>query len=52
MNTGHIGLIDEIKEGTFTLPKRISIIMENNTIEIPAEITMTVGKEKPIIQLR
>ena len=52
INAGHIGLINEIKEGTFTLPKRISIIMENNTIEIPAEITMTVGKEKPIIQLR
>ena len=52
MNTGHIGLIDEIKEGTFTLPKRISIKMNDKTIEIPARITMVIGKEKPAIQIR
>ena len=52
INTGRIGLVNEIKEGTFTLPKRISIIIDDNTVEIPVAITMVVGKDKPIIQIR
>ena len=52
INTGRIGLINEIKQGTFTLPKRISVIIDDNTVEIPATITMVVGKDKPIIQIR
>ena len=51
-NTGHIGLINEIQEGTFTLPKRISLLMDDKMIEIPADITMVVGKEKPVIQIK
>ena len=50
-NAGRIGTINEIKEGTFTLPKRISLLIDNNTVEIPAHITMAIGKEKPIIQI-
>jgi len=50
-NAGRIGLINEIKQGTFTLPKRISLIIDDKTIEIPANITMVVGKEKPVIQI-
>lgn len=50
-NVGRIGLINEIKQGTFTLPKRISLIIDDKTIEIPANITMVVGKEKPVIQI-
>ena len=52
INTGRIGLINEIKQGTFTLPKRISVIIDDNTVEIPVTITMMVGKDKPIIQIR
>jgi len=52
INTGRIGLVNEIKQGTFTLPKRISIIIDDNTVEIPVTITMVVGKDKPIIQIR
>ena len=51
INTGRIGLINEIKQGTFTLPKRISLLIDDKTIEIPANITMIVGKEKPVIQI-
>jgi len=50
-NAGRIGTINKIKEGTFTLPKRISLLIDDNTIEIPAHITMAIGKEKPIIQI-
>ena len=52
INTGRIGLINEIKEGTFTLPKRINLLMDDKMIEIPAHITMAVGKEKPVIQIK
>ena len=51
INAGRIGSINEIKQGTFTLPKRISLLIDDKTIEIPANITMVVGKEKPVIQI-
>jgi len=52
INAGHIGPINEIKQGTFTLPKRVSLVIDDKTIEIPANITMVVGKEKPVIQIK
>ena len=51
-NAGRIGTINDIKQGTFTLPKRISLLIDDNTVEIPANITMVIGKEKPIIQIK
>ena len=52
INAGRVGIVNEIKEGTFTLPKRISLLIDDKTVEIPANITMVVGKEKPTIQIR
>ena len=52
INAGHIGTINEIKDGTFTLPKRISLLIDDKTVEIPADLTMVIGKEKPVIQIR
>ena len=52
VNAGHIGPVNEIKQGTFTLPKRISLLIDDKAIEIPANITMVVGKEKPLVQIR
>ena len=51
-NAGRIGTINEIKPGTFTLPKRINLLIDDNTVEIPANITMIIGKEKPTIQIK
>ena len=51
-NAGRVGTINEIKDGTFTLPKRISLLIDDKTVEIPANITMVIGKEKPVIQIR
>ena len=48
-NAGRMGTINEIKSGTFTLPKRINLLIDDNTVEIPANNTMAIGKEKPII---
>ena len=48
-NVGKIGSITEIKEGTFVLPKRVIFKLEDSEIEIPAEMIMPVGKDKPVI---
>ena len=48
-NAGKVGSITEIKEGTFVLPKRVIFKLEDSEIEIPAEMIMPVGKDKPVI---
>lgn len=52
VNAGQIGTIQEIQKGTFVLPKRVTIKLEEREIEIPTDIIMAVGKEKPVIQIR
>ena len=52
VNAGRIGRIDEIKNGTFSLPKRINLIMDDRKIEIPVNLIMVIGKEKAVIQIR
>ena len=52
INAGKIGMINEIKEGTFVLPKRIDITIDDRNIEIPAHIVMVLGKEKHPIQIK
>jgi len=51
-NTGHIGHVDEINEGTFSLPKIINLVINDKKIKIPAELVMVIGKEKPVIKVR
>ncbi len=51
-NAGTIGRVVEVKEGTMTLSKRI--VLESDTkrrLEIPVEIVMAVGKEKPLLNI-
>jgi len=52
VNTGQIGSIEDIKEGTFMLPKRVLIALGERKIEIPTTLVMLVGKDKPVIQIR
>ena len=49
VNAGKIGTVNEIKEGTFVLPKRVEIKLEDRQIEIQASLVMPVGKDKPVI---
>ena len=51
-NAGQIGIIKNIKEGTFILPKRVDISIGEKQIEIPATLIMPIGKEKEAIQIR
>jgi len=51
-NTGQIGKIETIEEGTFNLSKRVVLALGDRKIEIPADIIMPIGKEEPIIQIK
>jgi len=51
-NTGQTGTVEEIKEGTFMLPKRVLIALGDRKIEIPTSLVMVVGKGKPVIQIQ
>jgi len=52
VNAGQLGTVDEIKEGTFILPKRVLVSLAERKIEIPTDLILAVGKEKPVIQIR
>lgn len=52
VNAGKMGRVDEIREGTFVLPKRALINIDNIQIEVPSESMMAVGKDKPVIQIQ
>jgi len=51
INAGHIGKVDEIKEGSFVLPRRAAVNIGERQIEIPTDLVMVVGKDKPVIQI-
>ena len=51
-NAGQIGKIESVEEGTFILPKRVIISLEDRKIEIPTDIILAIGKGEPIIQLK
>jgi small subunit ribosomal protein S4e len=50
-NAGKVGIINDIKNGTFVLPKRVILTLENKQIEIPAKLLLVVGKDKPVIRI-
>ena len=52
INAGQVGTINEVKEGTFILPKRVGIKVGDRQIEIPANLIMPIGKEGSPIQIR
>ncbi len=43
-NAGSIGKIQEIKEGTFSLPKRVIIRVDSRLLEIPIDMIMVVSE--------
>lgn len=52
INAGRIGTIKKIEEGTFILPRRVLLALEDREIEIPADIIMPIGKDRPVIKVR
>ncbi len=51
-NAGQTGTVQEIKDGTFVLPRMATIELGQRTIQIPTGIIMAVGRETPSIQIR
>ena len=51
-NSGQIGKIEAIEDGTFILPKRVILSLDERKIEIPADIIMPIGKGEPVIQIQ
>lgn len=52
INAGQTGTVEEIREGTYVLPKRVLVALGERKIEIPLDLIMVVGKDKPVIQIR
>ncbi|MDH3277438.1 MAG: 30S ribosomal protein S4e [Nitrosopumilus sp.] len=52
VNAGEIGQIEAIEEGTFILPKRVLLALEERKIEIPSDVVMVIGKEEPVIKIK
>lgn len=52
INAGQVGTVEKIEAGTFSLPRRVLLALGERKIEIPTEMVMAVGKDKPVIQVR
>lgn len=50
-NAGTVGKIDDIKDGVFSLPKRTLVSFDGKSVELPVEMVMVVGKDKPVIKV-
>jgi small subunit ribosomal protein S4e len=51
-NSGYAGKIEEIRNGLFSLPKRVLISLGERTVELPVNLVMTIGKSNsPLIQV-
>ena len=51
INAGQVGTVEKIEQGTYSLPKRVLLALGERKIEIPTEMIMVVGKDKPIIEV-
>ena len=52
INTGQVGHVNSVNKATFTLPKRINLTVDKKKFEMPSDLVIAIGKEKPVIQVR
>ncbi|HKZ61966.1 MAG TPA: 30S ribosomal protein S4e [Nitrososphaera sp.] len=50
-SAGKVGKIEDIQDGIFSLPKRALVSFENKSVELPVEMVMVVGKDKPVMKV-
>jgi small subunit ribosomal protein S4e len=50
-NAGALGTIEDIKDGIFSLPKRALISFGDKSVELPVEMVMAVGRDRPVIKV-
>lgn len=49
---GQLGRIEEIKPGSFSRPKMVSLSLGGTLTELPLDIVFVVGEENPLITIR
>jgi small subunit ribosomal protein S4e len=50
-NAGHIGKVDDFKDGIFSLPRRALVSFEDRSVELPVEMVMVVGSDGPVMKV-
>ena len=50
-NAGVVGKIEGIQDGVFSLPKRALLSFEDKSVELPVEMVMAVGTDRPVIRV-
>ena len=50
-NAGTVGRIEDIQDGVFSLPKRALVSFDDKSVELPVEMVMVVGADRPIIRV-
>jgi small subunit ribosomal protein S4e len=50
-NAGGVGKVEDIRDGVFSLPKRALVSFAERSVELPVEIIMTIGSERPLIKV-
>ncbi len=50
-NAGRIGKIEEIKNGMFSLPKRTVVQFDDRSVELPVNIVMPIGNDRPLLEV-
>ena len=50
-NAGRLGRIEEIKDGIFSLPKRALVSFDDKSVELPVEMVMGIGTDRPVIKV-
>jgi small subunit ribosomal protein S4e len=50
-NAGKVGKIDDIQDGVFSLPRRALVSFDGKSVELPVEMVMVVGRDKPVIKV-
>ena len=50
-NAGRVGKIEDIKDGIFSLPKRALVSFHEKSVELPVEMVMVVGTDRPVIRV-
>ena len=50
-NAGKVGMVEDIRDGIFSLPKRALVTIGDRAVELPVEMVMAVGADKPVIKV-
>jgi small subunit ribosomal protein S4e len=50
-NAGAVGKIEDIEDGIFSLPKRALVTFGDKSVELPVEMVMAVGSDRPMIMV-